>query len=487
MIITLMGNDGSGKTTIAKELMKIFRELGSEVIYKHEYQYTILKFLFRVIGLEKIESERKKMLVERKKSWKYFVWPLLVWFDVFCSLVYFRFFKRKSIVILDRYLYDHYESFKYLGCLTKLSEWLFEKCSPKPDIGFVLWVEPRIAYSRKKSTHDYDISFYVEQTKRYIELSRNLGIKAVDTNKSIRETIDEILKEVPEDKLTLFIKKGIQNRVLFYFIERYGITYIYQQMIQILEKRKKKLERTFAFIKDFFEKIGIKKYCIIKTLYYKGWIGNDIDILVSTSDFSKIVARFKELNIPNIALDQKFMVKGKTDINVPDGFPIDLHSYIGWRNVVFIPAEDILNQNFSIKKENGLYFANEKINIIIFILTHVFEKGFITLNEDKFLKTNFDESFMKTNFPYLYTLLSDYILWIKKTLREKRGHSYPLFVPISIIIKCYFKLLFHSKGKHGNVFWGLKAFVRDISFIIFWRIRYVIKNKLPFEVDLNDL
>jgi len=480
-----MGNDGSGKTTIAEELMKIFRELGSEVIYKHEYQYTILKFLFRIIGLEKIDSERNKMLVERKKSWKYFVWPLLVWFDVFCSLAYFRLFKKKSLVILDRYLYDHYESFKYLGYLTKFSEWLFKKCSPKPDIGFVLLVKPRIAYLRKKSTHDYDISFYEEQTKKYIELSRNLGIKTVDTNKSIKKTIDEIIKEIPNDKLAFFIKKGIQNRVLFSVIEKYGLTSIYPQMIQILERKKKKLDRTSAFIKDFFEKIGIKKYCIIKTLYSEAEIGNDVDILVSNSDFRKIVARFKELNTSNDSLEQKFMVKGKADINVPDGFPIDLHSYIGWRNVVFIPAEDILNKNFLVKRENGLYFANEKINIIIFILAHVFEKGFITLNELKFLKINFDELFMKTNFPHLYTFLSYYILWIKKSLREKQGYSYPLFVPISIIFKCYFKLLFHSEGKHGNVLWKLKAFVRDISFIIFWRIRYVIKNKLPFEVDLN--
>jgi len=145
MIIAFMGNDGSGKTTIAREVANIFSDLGFEVRYKHEYEYAVLKILFQMVGAKKINRERKAMIVERKKSWKYNLWPILVWFDVHCSLFYFKLFKRKSVVILDRYLYDHYLSFKYLGYLTRFSEWLYTKCSLKPDIGFVLWVEPQIA------------------------------------------------------------------------------------------------------------------------------------------------------------------------------------------------------------------------------------------------------------------------------------------------------------------------------------------------------
>ncbi|MEM2487617.1 MAG: hypothetical protein QXR44_03390 [Thermoproteota archaeon] len=473
-----MGNDGSGKTTLAKELTNIFKDLGFEVIYKHEYEYAVLKFLFKVVGMEKIDRERKRMLVERKKSWKYYFWPILVWFDIHCSLLYFRLFKRKSVVILDRYLYDHYLSFKYLGYLTRFSEWLFIKCSLKPDVGFILWVEPQIAYSRKKNTHNYSMTFYTEQTERYIRLSRNLGIEAVNTNKTIVETINEILRVVPEDKLFLFLRKGMQNRVLFSVIEKYRLYSVYPYVAQIFKERKKKMEHTLAFVKDLLEKNGVN-YCIIKTLHSEGWIGNDVDILVSRSDFNRIIARLKESNVFHIS---KFMEKGKADINISNGLAIDLHSYVGWRNVSFISAEDIiLNKNFMFKKENGLYFANEKINSVIIIITHIFEKGFITLDEYNFLRSFFDEAFMQSYFSHLYTLLYDYILWIKKILTEKQNHSYPLFIPISIVIKCYLRLLC-SRNIQNNIFWKLKALMRDTSLMIFWKIRYKLKNKLPFEI-----
>jgi thymidylate kinase len=482
MIIAFMGNDGGGKTTIAKEFVKIFRDLGFEVIYKHEYEYTILKLLFRAVGMEKIRSERKKMIVEREKSWKYYLWPFLVWFDIHCSLVFFKLFKRKAIVILDRYLYDHYLSFKYLGYLTGLSELLYTKFSLKPDIAFVLWIEPRIAYLRKKSTHNYDITFYVEQTKRYIELSKMLRLNAVNTNKSVLDTVNEIFMRLPEDKLTYFLRKGMQNRVLFSVIKKYGLNSAWMKFNQALDETEKKLKKTFTVVKDLFERSGVEKYCVVKTLTSEGWMGNDVDILVSKSDFGKIIVKLKELNTSKIVLIQKFAEKGKVDIHVQDGFTIDLHSYIGWRNVVFIPSEDVINKNLLVKKRNDIYFAGEKINSIIISLTHVFEKGFVTLDEYNYLRNHFDETFMQTNFPHLRILLSDYISWITKTLREKRNRSYPLFIPMPIIIKCYLELLFYSKNGHSNVFWKLKAFVRDISFMIFWRIRYVLKSKLPFEV-----
>jgi len=484
MIMAFMGNDGSGKTTIAKELVKIFRDLGFEVVYKHEYQYTILRLFFKIIGMEKIESERKEMIVEKRKSWKYYLWPYLVWFDICFSYVYFKLFRRREIVILDRYLHDHYMSFKYLGHSTKLSEWLYMH-SPKPDVCIVLWVKPKIAYLRKKSTHTYSISFYVEQTKSYLKLAKNLGIKAINTNKSVGESINEILKAIPESKLNVVLKRGIQNKVLFSVMENYGITSCYPLLLDALQERKKKLKKTLSFIKEFFQKNGVSRYSIVKTLYSDKWIGNDVDILVSSEEFNKIVNKLKESVPTYVNLNQKFLEKGKVDIKLSLGLPIDLHSFIGWRNVAFISSDDILKENYLVKREDGLFFVNERINSIILTLTHVFEKGFITMDEYNFLKKHFNQEFLQTNFPYVCLLLRDYIPWFKKTSKEKRRYSYPLFIPIGIIIKSHLRLLLYSKNKNNNVLWKSIAFIRDIPYGIFWRIRYIIKNKLPYEVNMN--
>jgi GT2 family glycosyltransferase/thymidylate kinase len=188
-----MGNDGSGKTTIARKLADIFEKAGLKVLYKHEYDYMFLKKLFKLVGERRVERARKEMISERKRSWKYYVWPLFVWFDVFVQYIYFKFFKRKAIIIFDRYVYDHYLSFKYLGYLTKIAEWMYLHF-PKPDVGVILWVNPEIAYARKKATHHYPLEFYIIQGNRYLELAKKLKLPVVNTGKDINQTITEILR-----------------------------------------------------------------------------------------------------------------------------------------------------------------------------------------------------------------------------------------------------------------------------------------------------
>jgi thymidylate kinase len=66
MIIAFMGNDGSGKTSIAKELHKFFKEVGMDVYYKHEYDYALLKYFLRLMGKKNLLRTRKEMIVDKK-------------------------------------------------------------------------------------------------------------------------------------------------------------------------------------------------------------------------------------------------------------------------------------------------------------------------------------------------------------------------------------------------------------------------------------
>src|SRR5215217_7472574 len=60
MIIAFIGNDGSGKTTIAWQIHKFFTDLGFETIYKHEHEYVILRFLLKLLGRENKELKQLK-------------------------------------------------------------------------------------------------------------------------------------------------------------------------------------------------------------------------------------------------------------------------------------------------------------------------------------------------------------------------------------------------------------------------------------------
>jgi len=488
MIIAFMGNDGSGKTTIAKEFVGIFSDLGFKVIYRHEHQYTILKFLFGIIGMERVQSERKRMIAEKRESWKYILWPYLVWFDIFMSMIYFKLLKRREVVIMDRYFYDSFVSFKYLGCLTRTSEWLYLH-SPKPDMGFILRVEPQIAYIRKRSTHTYCRSFYEKQTRSYLQLAKVLGIRAIDTDKKVSDVIDEALEAFQGRMLNAILRKGVQNGVLFSVMKKYRIASSFSILARAFERRRERLETTLSCIKDFFEKNGIRHYSIVKTLRSDTWIGNDVDVIVTTEEFNRIV------NMPKSewfcahcsASNPKPSEKGKIDIRILSSLPIDLHSYVGWRNNVLISSQDVLKKECLVRGLNDLYFANNQMNSVIIALTHVFEKGFVTLNEYHFLKDHFNPEFLKDQFPRLHDMISDYIHWIERASNSRQQLSYPIFVPMSIIVKCYFQLLFFSRDKCSDIVWKLRAFIRDIAFMAFWRVRYTVKSKLPFEVTASAL
>ncbi|RLB04100.1 MAG: hypothetical protein DRG83_05535, partial [Deltaproteobacteria bacterium] len=61
MIITLSGTDGTGKTTVAKALADLLKIAGLKVLYRHEYDYVILKYAFRLIGSRRLDAIRKKV------------------------------------------------------------------------------------------------------------------------------------------------------------------------------------------------------------------------------------------------------------------------------------------------------------------------------------------------------------------------------------------------------------------------------------------
>ena len=137
MIISFSGTDGSGKTTIIKEVINILTKTGIKTIYRHEYDYFILKYLFKFAGEERVEHGRKYFVSPNtKKTFRYKLWPYLVLLDAVLLILWLRISKRKTIVILDRFLYDQLVSFEGLNVINKndrLIRWLYLK-APSPDI-----------------------------------------------------------------------------------------------------------------------------------------------------------------------------------------------------------------------------------------------------------------------------------------------------------------------------------------------------------------
>lgn len=489
MIIAFMGNDGSGKTTISRQIEKFFTDLGFETIYKHEYEYAILRFLFKLAGQKRIEKSRDEMLVQKKRSVSYTLWPVLVWFDLLVQYLYFRLFKRRSVILLDRYPYDQYLSFKYLGTLTKFTEWLYLHF-PKPDMHLILAVSPEIAFERKKNTHSYSIHFYKDQTEEYLKLARILGIPVINTDDTLQRTIINVIEKFLQGSWvsSKMLNKANQNRVVFHIFREYGLTNrddrIQQALWKEYEYRLELFSRSLHCLQRIIYEAGISTYVLVKTIDDFHFIGNDIDVLVSPSDFRKLLSVLPpnsgKYDISEIKYDKRKDV-GKMDVFPERGMKIDIHSYIGWGNMIFFEFKDLVRYIEDSKLFNiDCKVLNSQINSIV-IATHAFEKGYLSLDEFLFLKKHFDRQYLHMRLPRTSQSLDEFFIKLEYVLRNYQG-EYPLFFPLHTFARCYLKLLRSNGGIRK-----LHLFIRDLSMVAFWKFRYKVKGKLPFEVKMLEV
>lgn len=430
-----MGHDGSGKTTMAQELIKFFNTLGFKAIYKHEYEYFILKYLLKIID-KRIQKEREKMIIERDKSFKFYIWPILVWIDFIIEYLYFKLFKRRDIIICDRYIYDHYISFKYLGYLTKISEWLYLH-SPRPDIGIILWVNPLIAYKRKIYEREvYSLSFYKEVVRMYMQLGKRLGVPMLNTSISLHSTKMRLLEILfTNDKLRKqFITHCRINKVLYWALTSFELNQL--NMFEELYKYYKEKYIIFDEIINFLKTLNVK-YILKDIRRDFPWVPEfDIDIIVGSSQDIDTLKN-KLFSNKNIDVWNRF-------------FRFDVIPYEKIKEFIVLGC---LNYS-SVKNLNSMPVEYLLVTILI--------NGFIRLDEYLLLK-KYNKK-IKVRDKGL-KILEEYV----STILFNRHIHFPHFIPLGVFIKSLLasKLLIWTK-------------IRILAFSIIIRIWYKISGKLLY-------
>ena len=178
---------------------------------------------------------------------------------------------------------------------------------------------------------------------------------------------------------------------------------IQQALWKEYEYRLELFRRSLHCMHRIIDGSGVSNYVLIKTIDDFHFIGNDIDVLVSPSDFKKVLSElmrnFDSYDIREIKYDQTKDV-GKMDVFPKGGLKLDIHSYIGWGNIIFFEFKELFQYT-----ESGKLFGinckvlNSQINSFV-IATHGFEKGYLTLDEYKFIQKNFDKHYLYTQFPH---------------------------------------------------------------------------------------
>ncbi len=290
-IVAVSGYDGCGKTTIAKRLESFLKSSGFKVVYRHEYNYMLLSYFFKIPSEKRVEKYRREFLKGRK-SWFNSLWPLLVWIDLFLQYIYFKLL-RGGIVIMDRYAFDHYLSFKYLGHLTWLTETLY-KLFPKPDLHIMLWVYPTLAYQRKRQTHKYSLDYYRHLALEYLKLSERLNVPLVRSDSSVERTFRKTLKRIFENIrfLNFFIDNCRKNKILYSIISEKQL-YECNKIFRIYYKMYSEKEVCYKKLLKSICKVNKSEKCIIvkdPKRSFKWVPETDIDfILIRNNDETKAV------------------------------------------------------------------------------------------------------------------------------------------------------------------------------------------------------
>ena len=206
MFISVIGPDGSGKSTVISIMESFFREKKIEFYTRTEFEM----FLDPLLNFLKLKSNSNREIFLSKK-WTFFqkfifsLWPLVVYFDYLVQHIYLEIVNRKKINIYERGLIDYLVSWRLLNLSSPLIEKLY-LFGPHTKFNIILTSEPENLFKRKKGKEfEYYKKLYLKYNNVFPSIPRE-KIK-LDTDISLYKLKKRIYFEV-ENFLNIENKKN---------------------------------------------------------------------------------------------------------------------------------------------------------------------------------------------------------------------------------------------------------------------------------------
>lgn len=195
-LICLLGVDGAGKTSTAKEVANIMRpiEKKSYPIYIGWKPFLPTSKLMHFIG-NRIRKKEKKAFKEYRKPEKCGFLDEIIFLHFFLEH-FFRYafeiypkLRRTHCLIADRYFYDVFAQDPRAG-QSRILKFLL-KIFPQPDMIFLLDNTPEVIFRRKR---EFTVPELRRQQRQYSKLRAFIPIKVVKTSVPVAKVADKIVK-----------------------------------------------------------------------------------------------------------------------------------------------------------------------------------------------------------------------------------------------------------------------------------------------------
>lgn len=230
MIIAVSGVDGSGKSTLTKNLHKHYLSQGQKVKLFYVGEYILLKYIVKILHIlvgkksskekkfhenKKIQSENEKysktaknvenpkiknseqtnpFLQKGKKNIFLQFWVLFTIIDNFFVYSKLKYWSTKGYkVICDRYFYDKLIGFQYHGYSNKFFSKIYLALTPKPNIWIVLDVDEQTSQNRE-TNGKHTIEFYTKIRKNYAKITKKVKSQQINVeNKTTEQVLEQAI------------------------------------------------------------------------------------------------------------------------------------------------------------------------------------------------------------------------------------------------------------------------------------------------------
>jgi|SRR3989344_3758548 len=215
IIISFIGTDGAGKSTIITELKKRLEQNQQDqpLTVKNAYfgwkpflpttkllSFILKKKNYQIADKMNSKNNSKNAPTESKKFSLFQEIMLCYYYLEYLSRYIFQLklslykTKGKTITLVDRYFYDMYAHYRYAEHSRIFP--LLLKMMPKPDLTVFLTVDIQTAKERKP---EMNLELLQEHYQRYHQLSTLIEAKIVRTDQELEQSvqqIQELMKEI---------------------------------------------------------------------------------------------------------------------------------------------------------------------------------------------------------------------------------------------------------------------------------------------------